>query len=230
MNEEDDDDEGGADVMISFEQEITMVRLMEDHFLPSQISIKAQIYPLKGSNDQDLEIAFQKVSFWLDNVVSRCIAFKRSNEAAQKMLISEGKNNSSNMLMLTPEEPTDEMMAILFQAKMTALSEHKIAFGSVEIKSNNWTGLRFTFLGDASESLPNMDEWVGSPNYFDEPWWNRDDASTLDVVIDSSTDTTTKPAWAYKLDFIANAIRPAHETIARPIFKPKIIDGGKKDD
>ena len=231
MIDDDDDDMDGPRILIDFEQQITMVRIVEDIIIPSTLLIRAEVLPTEDGGDEDYEIAFAKVRFWLENVVTRCIAFGRTNQSALKMLISEdGLNNSGNLLMLTPGEPGDENLAILLQAKMSALGGGKLLFGSVEIKSNNLTGLRYTFVGSADEVLPSMAEWIGEHTYFEEPWWNRDDASTLDVIPGPEADLSKKPKWAYDLDFIANAIRPNKEVVIRPAFNPTVIDGGKDDE
>jgi hypothetical protein len=228
----DDDEENGVNVLIDFEQQITMVRIIEDMFLPSQLTIKAEVFPAEKSGDNDYEIAFAKVRFWLENIVTRCIAFSKTNDVAIGMLIStDGRNNTGNLLMLTPDEPSDENLAVILQAKMTALAGGKLMFGAVEIKSNNLTGLRFTFIGNNEELLPSMDEWVGEHTYFEKPWWNRDDASTLDVLPPSDANLDEKPAWAYDLDFIAKAFKQkAADVVLRPDFKPTIIEGGVRED
>jgi hypothetical protein len=151
-----------------------------------------------------------------------------------KMLIDEdGKNNTGNLLLLSPDQPSDENLAILLQAKMNALAAGRLLFGAVEIKSNNLSGLRFTFIGSAKEALPDMGTWMGTNNYFEQPWWERDDSSTLDVVPPPDANLEEKPTWAYSLDFIEKAIKPKQDrdsVIVRPDFNPTIIDGGKKDE
>ncbi|CAM6053370.1 unnamed protein product [Sphagnum tenellum] len=208
-----------------------MVRLVENIFLPSQIHIKAAVMPLAETTENDYTIAFAKVRYWLENIMSRSIAFNRNNQAAVKILFdADGYNKSGNLIMLTPDEPTDENMAILLQAKMIALASGKLGFGSVEIKSNNLTGLRFTFIGSSEEMLPSMQEWIGDHTYFDQPWWSRDDASTLDVIPAEDADLSEKPSWAYNLDFIEKMIQPKQDNVVlRPEFKPTVIDGGKNE-
>jgi len=226
-----DDIEDGVNVLINFEHDLTMVRIVENIFLASHVSIKAEVMPLDDAEDVDYEIAFAKVRFWLENIVTRCIAFCKSNVAARSMLIDEnGHNNSGNLIMLCPMEPSDENLAVLLQAKMTALGGGKIMFGSIDIKSNNLTGLRFTFIGNASDLLPDIANWIGPNSYFARPWWDRDDASTLDVVPADDADLSVKPEWAYDLDFIAKAIRPVDDVVLRPAFNPTVIDGGRKDE
>lgn len=227
----DDVEEEEINVLIDFEHQVNLIRIINKTFMPSSISIKAEILPSEDTDDEDYEVAFAKIRFWFENVVSRSIAFSKFNKDALEMLVTkEGHNNTGNLLMVTPSEPTDETLAILFQAKMTALSSGKIMFGAVEVKSNNLAGLRFTFIGLAADILPSMTDWIGERTYFEEPWWYRDDASTLDVVPGEDSDLDKKPAWAYNLDFITNAIKPQDTVVLKADFKPTVIDGGKKDE
>jgi hypothetical protein len=105
-----------------------------------------------------------------------------------------------------------------------------MAFGPVEVKSDNQLGLQFTFVGDSSAVLPNNLEWVGPRSFFDKPWWDRDDGSTLDVLPAEDADLTVKPVWAFSLDFLSFPKKMNATTngkIVRPEFRPKVIDGGK---
>lgn len=225
-----DDILSDVEVLIDFEHTLTIIRLIENTLIPSTLRIKAEVLPGLIEVESDFDIAFAKIRFWFENVVSRSIAFCRDNDAAMDMLTSDaGKNVTGNNLMLTPEEPTDAHLAAIFQAKMSALANGVLGFGTVEIRSDNVVGLMFTFVGEAEEVLPTMDEWIGKRTYFDAPWWLRDDASTLDVVPPEDADLKAIPDWAFSLDFIEKSYRPKQEFVVRPEFKPVIIDGGKSD-
>lgn len=230
----DDDDfieEDEPTVLIEFEQEITMVRLIDSAFLPSKIKLSAELIPTHDLEEDQFDVAVTKMRFWLEGIASRCIAFARGNPHAHKMLIDdEGRNNSSNLLMLTPYEPSDEHMAALFQSKFTALGGGDLIVGSVEVRSNNMAGLVFRFVGNAEEILPDMETWIGERSFFDTPWWGRDDASTLDVIPADDADLEKKPAWAYSLDFLSAVGKEQPDVVLRPEFKPTVIDGGQKDD
>jgi hypothetical protein len=167
-------------------------------------------------------------------VVSRCVVFARSNITAMNMLFDDqGKPKVANHLMVTPFEPTDEHLAVLFQSKMGALSNGTIEFGGIRVEADD-AGLVFTYVGNWRDDLPCMDDWFNvKPYYFDMPWWQRNDASTLDLIAEDA-DLTQPPAWAYKLDFIENAIRPpgekaAENVVVRGAFRPKVISGGKDE-
>ncbi len=229
MNDDTDDE---VNLLIDFEQDITTIRLIDSTLLPSQLKIRAEVLPTESlTNEESFDAAITKIRFWFEAVVSRCVIFHRRNPHAIKMLIGDnGENNTSNPLMTTPGEPTDEHLAALFQAKMTALSSGHLVFGAVEIKSDNMPGLVYRFVGNAEDIMPSNHEWVGARSYFEMPWWERDDASTLDVVPAPDADLSTKPAWAYSLDFLSQATKSQKGVMMRPDFRPHVIDGGKKDD
>lgn len=226
-----DDDDGDTDVLIDFEHEVTTVRLVDNMLLPSRLKIRCEVYPSKDPKRNDFDFAFNKIRFWLDTVVARAVVFGRSNDnAAEIMLDDHGRNRTANPLMLCPDEPTDDHFAMLLQAKMTALSAGAMEFGSVEVRSDNVSGLIFTYIGHHSESLPDVDDWIGERTYFDLPWWERDDASTMDVVPGEDSDLSVPPPWAYSLDFLRQPVHTGEDqVIVRPDFTPTVIDGGKGD-
>lgn len=227
----DDSDDELPSVLIDFEFEVKLVRMVENVLLPSKLAVRVNVIPSDESTDEDIEAAFTKIKFWMDNLVGRSVAFARNNAAAVAMVIgADGNNRTGNMLMVTPDDPSDEHLAVLFQAKMSALAAGALEFGAVTVKSDNVTGLIFTFTDDAQSILPPMSEWIGDRSYFERPWWFRDDASTLDVVPPPEADLSKPPAWAYSLDFLNSIAKaPTSGVVLRPNFKPTVIDGGKKD-
>ncbi len=224
-------DKEEANTLITFEHTVSFIRIVGDTLLPSNVKIRADIYPCSESVDEDdFDLALSKVKFWLETIVSRCIVFSKHNSIAFKLLLDEeGKTICNNQLMLAPSEPTDDQLAILFQAKLSALSTDIMTFNDTQITSSNTSDLTFTFVGDAIESLPTNEEWIGERSYFDEPWWNRDDSSTLDIVPTVDADLKEKPSWAYSLDFLSQAFKKNDTPIIQG-FKPKVIDGGKLDE
>jgi hypothetical protein len=230
-----DDEEETISVIIDFEQKVNCVRYLGGGILPSKIHLQTEVIPTEDTVDEDFDIAFTKIKFWFDTIVNRSIVFCRSNEDAFDMLIKDGKPRMANHLIITPSEPTDEHLAVLFQSKMQALSSDKFNFGQVKIKSNSSNGLMFTYVGSWEEDLPEMKDWFSTtPYYFETPWWTRDDISTIDMII-GDYDPKTTPLWASKLDFIEDTLRsdgdrPEIENlpvIIKRSFKPKVINGEK---
>ena len=229
------DSDDGANVIIDFSHKITLIRYLGNSMAPVALKMRAEVFPNDTALEIDFDVTFSKIKFWFETVVSRSIVFCRSNLTAMEMLLNAtGRPRTFNQLMMTPFEPTDEHLAVLFQSKMTAFSKGTMEFGCVRIEAAEG-GLVFTYVGDWRDDLPTMDDWFPTkPYFFETPWWQRDDASTLDTIT-VDADITQIPSWAYSLDFIEKAIRPnkanlqPEEVVIRGAFRPKIINGGKDD-
>lgn len=232
----DTDNEEEANVIIDFTHRVSLIRFRNDMIVPSRLKIRAEVFASETAQEIDFDITFAKIKFWFETVVAKSIVFSRSNTTAMDMLLNDiGQPRVINHLMVTPYEPTDEHLAVLFQSKMGALSNGNVEFGGIRVEVEE-AGLVFTYVGDWRDDLPAMCDWFDvEPYYFDVPWWQRNDASTLDVMTPDA-DLTQLPTWAYKLDFIENAIRPrrsmnqkttAEDVVIRGAFRPKVINGGK---
>lgn len=214
---------------LHFSMMASCVRVIGDAFYPSNIKLTMEILENPEAEDEDVDFGLTKMRFWIDNVFGKSIVFSSNNTLVIAMLVGEtGHNRTSNLFTLTPEEPSDPLLASLFQSKMNAFANGAFEIGMVEISSDNMDGMTFKYCGDGSE-LPTMEEWMGTRTFFEKPWWERDDASSLDVVPSDDTDITITPAWAYNLDFLSGRSPEQGGTIVRPQFRPKIIDGGKTD-
>jgi hypothetical protein len=226
------DTEDSVNVVIDFSHKVNLIRFLGSGMAPVRLKLRAEVFPKEDAEEIDFDITFAKVKFWFETVVARSIVYCHTNKIAHEMLLRNGKPRVINHLMVTPFEPTDEHLAVLFQAKLSALSRGTMEFGCVRVEQEEG-GLVFTYVGDWHHDLPPMEQWFDTqPYYFTEPWWQRDDASTLDLMA-AKADVTQPPAWAYRLDFIENAIRPkskADEVVIRGGFNPKIIRGGRDDE
>jgi hypothetical protein len=221
------DDDSIDTILITYETQVKIVRMIGGNLIPSVLKIGADVSPTEKASPDDLQNCMAKINFWFSSIVSRCVAFSYNNDVALSMFVAEdGTNRTDNMLLIAPGDPTDDMLAVLFQAKMRALCNGAIDFDVVDVKSDNSMGLGFTFIGQSLNILPTMEEWVGVPNFFDEPWWERNDGSTLDVCPPPEADLTKKPQWAFNLDAIN---KPVQGTVIHHEFRPTVIEGGKKD-
>lgn len=231
----DTETEDGITTMVDFKHSFTLVRVLGNTIVPARMKMRAEVIPAEDAQEIDFNITFIKTKFWLDNVVAKSVAFSHENALGWSMMLdSEKKPRFTNTLMITPYEPTDDHLAVLLQAKMAAFSGGKLEFGCIRVEAEG-EGVVYTYVGDWTEDLPTMDNWLASkPYYFDVPWWMRDDASNLDVAPPEGADVTAPPPWAFSLDFIEQAIRPrkpADEPLEPPVvikgaFRPKVIDGG----
>ncbi len=230
----DDEDDDFPEIFNHFEFTVKVVRVMENILVPSNLKFRMEFIPMETTEEGDVDRAFSKMRYWIDNIISSSIIFSHDNTHAIEMFVDEsgGATRIANVLVLTPEEPDDQHLAAIFQAKLQALAGSCLAFGPVEVRSDNQIGLSFTFVGDSSAVLPRMANWVGERSYFDKPWWDRDDGSTLDVLPADDADLTVKPPWAFSFDFLDKPKTGSASggKIVRPEFRPTIIDGGKDKD
>ncbi len=223
-----DDDDNGPDLFISFSIDISLMRFIGNTLIPSLLSLNVAIERGEDADDNAIELALTKWRYYLDNIISKGIAFSKDNSQAMDILIDEnGTSRTSNLFILTPQEPSDEMLGSLFQAKFNALGEGNLIASSVEIASDNLHGLSFTLIGDHSTFLPTtVEEYLGGPSFWEKPWWMRDDASSIDVL--KMSEDAPSPSWAYSLDFLDRTAK-TKSILTRPVFRPTVIDGGKPD-
>jgi hypothetical protein len=212
-----------------------VIKVIDKMLIPTSVKLIADIIPEEDEKIADYLIlgALTKIKFWFEQIVDKSVLFNRNNEWALNSFVdSTGTQQLENNLMVLPEDPTDELLAQVFQCKMNALGNNHILFGPIEIITDNPTGVSFLFSGDGEMHLPLMSEWVGERSHFTDPWWCRNDASMLDIIPEPDADLTEIPAFAKNLDFIIDALRPSDTPVAgviRPSFKPEIIHGGKQD-
>jgi hypothetical protein len=242
MFDHDSGDDDGVNVLIDFTQKVNLVRMVGNSVVPARLTIKAEVLPSNEAQEIDFDIAFAKIKFWFETIVSRTIVFCRGNTLALDMFTdSDGKARVINHLMISPSEPTDEHLGAIFQAKMAALSNGMMNFGVVRVNSEAQSGLVWSYVGQWQNDLPDMENWFNKkPYFFDKPWWDRNDISTIDMIPKDAKDFATSPPWAFGLDFIEQAIRPSEQhsddepeplenVVIRGAFRPKVIDGGSDE-
>lgn len=231
---DDTETDDGINTMVDFRHSFTLVRVLGNTIVPARLKMRAEVVPTQEAQEIDFNVTFIKTKFWLDNIVAKSVAFSHENPLGWSMMLDADKKlRFTNSLMITPYEPTDDHLAVLLQAKMTAFAGGRLEFGCVRVEAEG-EGVVYTYVGEWETDLPTMDKWLpAKPYYFEVPWWMRDDASNLDVAPPEGTDMTVPPPWAFSLDFIEQAIRPrrAAEEPVEPVvikggFRPKVIDGG----
>jgi hypothetical protein len=230
MDDDDNEHEEMTDIFISLSMEVKLIRFIGNTLVPSYLHMSIALERDPDAEDAKIELALQKWRYWMDNIVSKSIVFSKDNDAAMEMLLDEdGVNRTGNLFLLAPDEPSDELVASLLQAKLNALANGALTAITMEITSDNLHGMSFTILGDHSIYMPQTsEEFVGGETFWDRPWWHRDDASSIDVLRPSPD--AKMPGWAYSLDFLDRQSGQKGTVINRPSFNPTIIDGGKPDE
>jgi hypothetical protein len=236
MDDEDFDFGESPELFVNFSSTFKVVRVLDKRLVPTTFSLKADVIfdDDRDGSDPDYifrtQVAFAKIRYWLNNIVQNSVMFSRDNKwAGRAFLNSRGKQSVTNHMIVLPGEPSEDLLAEVFQSKLNALADCALTFGCIEVCSDEGDGLTFIFTGEGEMNLPEMDEWVGEFTYFSKPWWARNDASTLDVIPDEGTDINNPPAFAYSLDFLGDTMRAKNAPtarIVRPEFRPKVIQGG----
>lgn len=228
-----DDEDFLTDAFTWMNFKFKTVRIVDNIITAHVNKLKAEVMVKENCSEQELSIALEKIHFWFENIVSTSIMFCRDNEFALDMMFDDnGKQRTGNFPMVFPDDPTDDHIAMVFQAKLNALGNECILFGPIEMSSDTRENLTCCFAGHGEFYLPTMAEWVGDRSYHDKPWWSRNDGSTLDMIPSPDADVTKPPHFGYDMSFIEKQFLKEQSEAAiiiRPEFNPRVISGGLDD-
>jgi len=223
-------------LFVSLRFEFKATRVIGTQLSPTTIKFKTDLSTLGHDSEEysiKMETALTKLGHWVDNVLDGSIIICVDNDWALDSFMDAEVPVTSNAVVLCPEEPTDACLAELIFCKFKAISGDAFDFHGIDIEASDARGMGFTFVGGRpGEEFPSPEEWLGERNFFTKQWWNRNDASTLDVIPDEGSDLNNPPKWAYSLGFIAeklaNPSAPSN-VVVRAEFRPRVIEGGKVD-
>lgn len=217
---------------LMYNNKVNFIRLTHNDFLPLNLNIKAELYSVLDDSEEiedgynlDLEIGLAKIDYFLGSILTNSIFMSSSNEWAMSHLVnSDGVCDLGNNIVLTPFEPLDNCISLLLHSKMNAFLPESIKMPSIEI-TNEYTNMSTEFFGNPKPMLPTMDEWVGKKAYFKNPWWERNDGTTLDTSVPDGHDKNVLPSYYRDLKFIEDTYKPksSEPKILKPDFKPKVI-------
>ena len=200
--------ENNSELYINFAHTVSAFRFINNMIYPATWEISSSIYfgDELENYDEILNNTFIKVKFLFDEIIKNSIFISKENKSNIK--------NIHNNIVMTPNEPTDDHLCMIFQAKLNALGERKIHFNEIQLKSNDGVGLIFTYSGDSYNHLPDMEDWA-KDSIFTDPWWNRNDASTYDIESQNIEDHS----HVYDFSFLLNEFKPKIAKIIKPNFK-----------
>lgn len=230
----DDFDDIPNHLFISLRYNFSATRVVDTRFSPTNIKFKLDLSPKEDDSEEyavQVEMCLTKFEHFVKNVLEGSLLIGSDNEWALESFMCGEVPHTTNPIVLFPEMPTDAVLCELLIRKFNAITNNLLTVHSFEIESSDGRGMGFTFVGAfPGEDFPGMNDWVGERTYFSKPWWDRDDASTLDVIPEEDADLNSPPKWAYDLGFI----KPMHNVysehnVVRREFRPTIIEGGKKD-
>lgn len=220
-------------LFVSLELEFKAVRVVDRKLIPTKIKINTELFPNEplADNTQSLMTGFfSKLKYFNEQVLDNSLLISNDNEwALARFLEANGLADTSNNVILLPDNASDARLSEVLQCKFRALANDAITVGFIQVKAADSHGLAFTFVGDSLFCLPDMENWIGERSYFTKPWWERDDASTMDVTPSEDSDLNSPPNFAYSLGFLLEEDQNTPPKVIRAEFKPRVIDGGKTD-
>ncbi len=228
-----------SELYLQYSNSFEAIKIYDKSLIISNLNIETDIWidaeDIQPEEiDRNVDEILIKLQIFFDISLNNSIIFSKSNNWAFEKFIDVDKTNKmvNNNIILTPGEPGDDHLCLLLQSKFEAIGEGKIFFSSMSIK--NTKTIKFTFVGEGRKILPNMNDWVGNASYHDEPWWSRNDLSTIDLVKSENVET---PFYDIKFESIflnklknhfygnniLNDVENSETKIIRPKFKPRII-------
>lgn len=233
MNFDDDDDAEFPESFTSISFKFKTIRIVNNVITSFVNTLRAEVYIDPEASQRDISMSLEKIHFWFDYIVSNSVMFCRENEFALDIMFDdEGNTRMGNVPIVLPDEPDDDLLTAVLHCKLNALGNGIVNFGTLELTSDTRENLQITFTGYGEMLLPPMEEWIGDRGYHAQPWWARNDGSTLDVIPPEDADLTKPPVIGVDLNFIEErykASEVATPIVLRPAFKPEVITGGKDD-
>jgi len=169
------------------------IRIADKELIPVQWQLSATLVPIqkkkptKESLPHDAEITYQRLYFWLETNLPNVIVVDADDNVGIAIATSV-----TNVMMVCPGAPYDEMIAELLHHKFTSLVDGHMAIGDITLKSSDTTAA-FTFdCPDGAYELPGtVSEYLPYRSLHTLPWWARNDGYSFEFVMpDSIKDKT----------------------------------------
>lgn len=220
------DDDSNSFTFLTFK---SVILRSFDNTLDSRLAtFKVEMYQEGDIPKKEFSMLMEKTRLWFSSVITNSLMFSVNNTYAFKCIFEDGIQVSDNYPMVCPGEPTDEMIAMLVQAKLNAFAaDIPIAFGSVEIETYRPPEemVNTIYAGFSDEDLPTMSDWIGEVAYHSVPWWNRNDGTTIDILPSEDDDLTEPPQQGFDMACIENQYKEKAALVVSPsAFKPQVIE------
>lgn len=237
-NDANDDLEGLFTHQIHYD--ISYVKAFDNTLAPFSVNVSTEFVIFSDDEEDDdgvpeenINTALYKIQHLMYNVFADSIIATHDNKLiTTAMANTDIDAQFGNNIVISPLPPSDQVMALLLLAKFNAYGKSAgMFFPSITLKNNGGL-LTTTFDGDPLALLPTMEEWIGE-NFYEQPWWNRDDPTAMDLPLLDKSKIKEPPYYEQVF-----SITPDHEEIVhtpstetkiiKPTFNPKIIKGDTK--
>jgi len=152
------------------------------HLTATTITLKFSCSPLDETSDAGAKamIGYQRLRTWLEAVMQNVIIIDVNSP-----MIGSMHNGVSNLMMYTPGRTDDALLAMLFHAKTSAITEGLLNIHSIWLVSTDTENSeRYYRNSDGDYGLPGIEYFNeraandGSVSSNKRPWWNR---ATIDI-------------------------------------------------
>lgn len=162
-----------------YQTNISCIFFSNDKF--ESLSLKLKIYfnseattPEQGMMSQ---VAYKKINEWISINLSDIIVC--SIDSANEIMFCD------NSIMTTHKEPNEIILAKVLLAKFRTLAGNHLNVLYIELYNEN-NGMTHSI--SESLDLPSISYLGSKETYFDTPWWNRNDNTTMDYDTTEWTD------------------------------------------
>ena len=197
-----------------------LIRLLESRLVSSDFHLDMDISINVATPQAKNRIKAMRL--WLDQFLDGGIAISSSCELNTSTI-----EESSNHVMLCPDEPHDYLLLLLIHSKLNAIGAGDAVINKTSMVSDTGEGFSNVFSGSVDDWLPTARDWSGSGDLKRDPWWRRDDSSMLDMTMPN--DGQEWPELGIDLlqavseDDIDDSENRSVAKIIRPTFKPRVI-------
>jgi len=207
-------------ILTHLQRSFRLFRISEDELEVCTCKLSANLDLLSFNDGRIQNDHLMMLDIWLGHIVENTVVYNLWHEMDVTTL-----NHLKNNVMMTPGDPDDYTMAQVFLRKMQSILKDTVIIQDLKFSCDNGPGIAFTITPDTVE-LPSITEWVGSRHYWPDPWWDRGDGSTYDVVPDDESDLADKPDILVNLaEFLPNRDMPKEPAeILKPNFQLKVIN------
>ena len=163
------------------------VRVMNDRLSPVVFNIEVALISSRISGKTAEEsgemagLGFRKIKTWLEMVLHEIIIINTASN-----LIDILSDETENLIMTTPSEPDDAILAALLLTKMQTIVRDLLIIDSITLVSSD-TGYMKRIMKNEDIHLPGI-EYLGIEAAHKEPWWLRETIETADFPRTDETD------------------------------------------
>ena len=201
------------DIVQTINKTITLTTLIGKKFYATTCEFEIDLQFTSDTSTEQHVRAFKNIQYWFDRVLSQSIIYNIFGDEDTDIF-----ETIENNLVFAPDEPHSYLILLLVHSKLNAIGGDSVRCSETRLKTYESPGsssvMSYKFSGDAGQHLPSNEAWVGSPAFYDSPWWCRSDGSTIDVLYEEGDNVDNKPEIL--IDFEPKPAQTAK--VVRPTF------------